>query len=983
MSNESESYESTWTEEDTTNSVDRDNVIVDDREFFKNVINEQSEYEEFSTTTHNESTQRYESQFVEEEQSSNEIIDSRSQAQEAYWWASYKNSQGFKEALSQFDLKPELLDEDPITAINRSNNPNDPLYWLKRNIETYFDRENNRYFIPVTEYGGGDEIDPDSIISPEIRMAYDLHNYRTNYFSTDIFMELGDKIAITVDALDSPQTNCFAATGTSVSRAYRKANPMSLVEKQTVIYTADRSGPLMLACINKNRDMKSWGKKITITAVPKNETKKVPIFVFGLNSQKEWEENIIQTPNSLNQVMMMSGRDKIYISTDVAKKLLLDIDKLLSEYLLISTTYDKLNGFDSSKALHFPTQNLQVITFERCGFMSNSFVALCNNPKTRNVLRTEYVDWHELGHAHTMGWSWGTEIEVTVNIYEMVSEGLFKGKKDKFQGYDLSGRARFKLDDSKYGNDKLWDPKSVPNFINARVDSSVLEGGFDAMSSTSFDVRDRRNRKPAHVDNESIRLIMFLQLLFSYGDDFYAKLGKAYREAWNYGDGRDLFDTNQKDKDWFVLNASRVSGRDLREFFDLWGLVYSQDVRDAIGEMNLPSPLDDKVIDTDTSSEGSEGTNTETGTGGSGGSEGTITVAGAYGGGTYINYTRSEKTINFYEHDGNVIVYEAFERIRSDYNPSQGTTPGSGGTIAVDKRNGITIITYQRSGKTFTVSKDAQGTITVSEKPEGITTVYKGAGGNTTDTSSGGTAGTITVDEGYGRTDIAYTRSGKTIKLYEYSDGNIIVYESPEGIRSDYNPSQGTTPDSEGTITVDKSSGITTIVYKRSGKTFTVSKDAQGTITVSEKPEGITTVYKGAGGNTTDTSSRGTEGTNTETGTGGSGGTAGTIGVEKRDGGTYIDYTRSEKTIKFYEYPDGDVLVYEVSEEIRSDYKPSQGTTSDSGGTITVAKSSGRTNIVYKRSGKTFTVSEDSQGTIRVYEEPEGITTIYTHDGGV
>lgn len=84
MSNESESYESTWTEEDTTNSVDGDSIIVDDREFFKNVINEQSEYEEFSTTTHNESTQRYESQFFEEKQSSNETIDSRSQAQEAY-----------------------------------------------------------------------------------------------------------------------------------------------------------------------------------------------------------------------------------------------------------------------------------------------------------------------------------------------------------------------------------------------------------------------------------------------------------------------------------------------------------------------------------------------------------------------------------------------------------------------------------------------------------------------------------------------------------------------------------------------------------------------------------------------------------------------------------------------------------------------------------------------------------------------------------
>ncbi|WP_215217713.1 M60 family metallopeptidase, partial [Candidatus Rhabdochlamydia sp. W815] len=580
MPSENKIYESTWIEEDRANSVNRDNFVIDDREFFKNYLNrqseyEESEYEEFSTTTHvatsNESIQRYESQFIEEKQSSDKTINLRSQDLEAYWWASYKNRQGFKEALSQFNLTPELLDKDPTAAINRSNNPNDPLYWLKRNLETYFDRENNRYFIPVTEDGGTDKIDPDYNINPKIRMAFDLYNHRTNYFSTDIFMKSGDEIAITVDALDNSQTNCFAATGTSYSSGYRKSNPMALVEHQTVIYTATRAGPLMLACINKNRDMKSWGKRIKITAVPKNETKKVPIFVFGLNSQKEWRENISQPSNSLNQLMMMNGRHKIYISGDVAKKLPLNVGKLLSEYLLISTTYDKLNGFDSSKALHFPTQNLQVITFELCGFISNSLVALCNNPKTRNISRTEYVDWHELGHTHTMGWSWGTEVEVTVNIYEMVAEGLFKGKKDKFQGYDLSDRARFKLDDPKYGNNRLWDPKSVPNFINAKVDSSVLFGGFDAMSSKSLDYRDLKNRKPAHVDNESIRLLMFLQLLFSYGDDFYAKLGKAYREAWNYGDSGNLFDTNQKDKDWFVLNASRASGRDLREFFDLWG----------------------------------------------------------------------------------------------------------------------------------------------------------------------------------------------------------------------------------------------------------------------------------------------------------------------------------------------------------------------------------------------------------------------------
>ncbi|WP_220017910.1 M60 family metallopeptidase [Candidatus Rhabdochlamydia oedothoracis] len=878
-------------------------------------------------------------------------------------------------------MTPELLDKDPTAAINRSNNPNDPLYWLKRNLETYFDRENNRYFIPVTEYGGAGSDDRIVPTHDKTRMAFDLSTRRTSYFPTDIFMEPGDEIAITVDALDNPQTNCFTVTGTYYP--YIELNSMALVEHQTVIYTATTSGPLMLACINNNRDMKSWGKRIKITAVPKNETKKVPIFVFGLNSQKEWRENISQNPNSLNQVMMMSGRDRIYILGDVAKKLPLNIGKLLSEYLLISTAYDKLNGFDSSKAFHFPTQNLQVVTFERGDYVTANVVAVCNDPNRRKS-RTEFVDWHELGHAHTMGWSWGSESEVTANIYEMVAERLFKGKQDKFGSYEISRASIFRLDDPEYGNDRFWDPKSVPNFINAKVDPSVLQGGFDAMSSKTYDFRTSIE-KPGHVNNEFIRLLMFLQLLFSYGDDFYAKLGKAYREAWNYGDSGNLFDTNQKDKDWFVLNASRASGRDLREFFDLWGLGYSQNVRDAIGAMKLPSPLDDKVI------VGGSGTDT-----GYGGSEGTITVDKSYGV-TSVAYTRSGRTIKVYEYsDGDIMVYEEPEGIKSYYKPSQGTIPGSGGTITVDKRGGTTNIVYKRSGKTFTFYQDSQGTIKVSEEPEGITTVYKSDGGTNTDTGSGtggdvgtttgtdtgygGSEGTITVDKSYGVTSVAYTRSGRTIKVYEYSDGDLIVYEEPEGIRSDYNPSQGTMPGSGGTITVDKRGGTTNIVYKRSGKTIKVYEDSE-TIKVYEEPEGITTVYKSDAGTTTDTGSGTGDHGGTTTGTDtGYGGSEGTIIVDKSYERTAIAYTRSGRTIKVYEYSDGDLIVYEEPEGIRSDYKRSQGTMPGSGVTLTVDKRGGTTNIVYKRSGKTFTFYQDSQGTIKVSEEPEGITTVYKRD---
>jgi len=69
---------------------------------------------------------------------------------------------------------------------------------------------------------------------------------------------------------------------------------------------------------------------------------------------------------------------------------------------------------------------------------------------------------------------------------------------------------------------------------------------------------------------------MLWQLDLTFGKDFYARLGKVYLEI----------PENQQPKgsdakvQRFILEASRLSGYDLKLFYEKWGLPLTQDTKD-------------------------------------------------------------------------------------------------------------------------------------------------------------------------------------------------------------------------------------------------------------------------------------------------------------------------------------------------------------------------------------------------------------------
>lgn len=99
------------------------------------------------------------------------------------------------------------------------------------------------------------------------------------------------------------------------------------------------------------------------------------------------------------------------------------------------------------------------------------------------------------------------------NLYELIAEQLFKGKKNDWRLYDIYYYAPEYFNSPKHGTSQIWDPNSGVNFIKAHVSQPNfqynLHGGYDEMSSTTYDERKSQLPKPQHINNEFLCLQMF------------------------------------------------------------------------------------------------------------------------------------------------------------------------------------------------------------------------------------------------------------------------------------------------------------------------------------------------------------------------------------------------------------------------------------------------------------------------------------------
>jgi hypothetical protein len=457
------------------------------------------------------------------------------------WWDNYSDSEGFREALFELGTTPVELNADIKNTIARGNNVNDPLFWLKRNLDIYPADNENAYNIPVTEIHSQGKNRTGA-------------NGRNGYFLTRDFATAGQNIKLMVGEM--PQgVSCSIATGVGFAKENHMLDSQGLKSASVNTYTLKQDGTILLACNDQDITMPNVDKAVNIEILEGGV--KQPFFIFGQSTQADWK-TLSQSNSKSGQIFMFSGRSRMNVKTAIAKKSAdTNMVHSMSQYLAMTIKDDSLNGFDGTDPLNQPSRGLIVATYNDCCYATGGqgFTAIGFNSKLAD--NTDWGDWHEFGHHNQQGWSWSALNEVTVNLYSVANCTLLRGEAPTPSCHSNSNIKA--LD---------WSTYAVGNFI-----ASGEHYNFDNSGSGT----------------EFKRATLFAQLLFSY-PELYPQLGKAFREEYNYAKNRSNLDSSQELKDWFVVNTSKYSKNDLREFYDHWGLTYSSQASDAVNAMKLPKP---------------------------------------------------------------------------------------------------------------------------------------------------------------------------------------------------------------------------------------------------------------------------------------------------------------------------------------------------------------------------------------------------------
>ncbi|CAH1193038.1 hypothetical protein PAECIP111891_00479 [Paenibacillus allorhizoplanae] len=276
-----------------------------------------------------------------------------------------------------------------------------------------------------------------------------------------------------------------------------------------------------------------------------------PHFVLGQTSEQAWKDTIRNYPAPWAE--LRSNHIALTVPADDIR-LLDNPQQLMEKWDEIYSLYEIMSGLAPDKAL--PDKSIDNWPFRYVadkqitnGWMhAGDPIMLYQGETSKQLVNLDAIQhdgwgfWHELGHNFQMdAWTWGDNREVTNNLHSL-----------HVQEY--------------YGNE------------------SRLKDVFP--QAAQFVANTDPNKDFESISDVFVRLVMFTQLKYAYGWDFYAKLHAAYREMNQSSLPADL----QQQKDLLVLTASRMAGANLLEFFDHWGFKYSSSARDAVAVLGLQKP---------------------------------------------------------------------------------------------------------------------------------------------------------------------------------------------------------------------------------------------------------------------------------------------------------------------------------------------------------------------------------------------------------
>ncbi|EOW9528153.1 M60 family metallopeptidase [Bacillus cytotoxicus] len=305
------------------------------------------------------------------------------------------------------------------------------------------------------------------------------------------------------------------------------------------VISSFRGGPLYLANPNPTGEVKVTVLKGGV---------RIPYFELGKHTKEDWDEMLEKFPDAY-AVELKGERTLFTVTYKAAKKYLggKDPSPLLRKHDEAIRIQDKISGVSEEYTgvaqadthyVHFVEDfnkhdGWMYATNYRTGYVSGAMKYVLD---LEAFEKDGWGPWHEAGHQRQQTWKWSGLTEVTVNIYSMAVQRAF-------------------------GNPSRLEEENRYDDVFAYLAKPQSEKNYD------------------EIDSLFVKLAMFWQLDLAFGEHFYPKLHQMYRllSVEQLGNGSD-----EEKKQLFMTMASKVANRDLTPFFEVWGLIPSEETKNKL-----------------------------------------------------------------------------------------------------------------------------------------------------------------------------------------------------------------------------------------------------------------------------------------------------------------------------------------------------------------------------------------------------------------
>jgi Peptidase M60, enhancin and enhancin-like/N-terminal domain of M60-like peptidases len=302
---------------------------------------------------------------------------------------------------------------------------------------------------------------------------------------------------------------------------------------------------------------------VTFTVGP--TAKQMPTLFLGRTTHAQWVAQL-NAPDVAPYAEVVTNRTIITFNTNKVKEALTldanaDMTRIGMLYDEMLASHDFVAGLADGGGVHAKQQQpmhftphqrsdyYMFATYYRTAFC---YVDCAPILFTKLFMLNGWGPWHEAGHMYQGAWEWSDLTEVSVNLYSL-----------EFQKR-LGQTSRLITDSNVADGTKIWD-SALRN--RSRV--------------TNFDALDVFER-----------LSVFEMITLRYGRDFWSKLHRAYRDPATRPAAMGSFNSivsNETKRQTFILMASKISGQDLRGFFNAWGLRADASTDAAVSALGLPA----------------------------------------------------------------------------------------------------------------------------------------------------------------------------------------------------------------------------------------------------------------------------------------------------------------------------------------------------------------------------------------------------------